>query len=274
MISKKGFLFTISIILFATTLVFYTQVYSDSIVRREFFILDNYKSQIVPFIIDDIATDVANIVELNINSNFFEEEVYVNIIGVLPKNNLTSVFNDYNDFLNNVYFTKTLGEKSVNFSNVFENGFILNFPNNKFIFDYNNSKIILEENFNSLDLNLFLSTGDLNHYEFVYNDSGETVPINIRYFDDVNAIIISQNINLSEDSFVNFVYNDDSYLLITIGSSDSNKYFSLDTNKQNKLNYSLGFNNDFHGDFFKSKTNIPFKFETEKINVDSFIIIR
>lgn len=272
MISKKGFLFTISIILFATTLVFYAQVYSDNILKRDFYILDDYKASIIQFIMDDISYDILNIFEIDFENTFSEDFVFININGKLYDNDLISVINEYEGFLINKYFTKTLGQKTIDFSDVLNNGLKINLNNNEFVFDFYNSNIYLRKDFSFLDLNIFYNGNDLNHYVVNFDNSGtQKISVNIRYFDDVSVIILSEEINLDELSTITFVYDDYSSFVINIGEFENN-YFMIDSNNV-ELNYFLGFKNNFDNDFFKASFNIPFEYETKRIKSNSLISV-
>ncbi len=269
MISSKGFLFTVSIILFATTLVTYTQVYSESVSNREFLIIENYKSKIVPFLMDDISTDILSILNLNFDIGFVEDEVNIIINGELPVENVNESFSDYKLFLETIYFPRSSGEKSIDFSNVFEDNFEVNFSTNNFVFDYNNSKVYLKKEFNLLDLNIFVIGSDLNTVESNFS-SGDT-PVSVNYFDDQNILNFSKNVNLDSVSYIKLVYEDNN-ILINIGLLDGN-YFSLTSNIDSKVKYNLKITNFFDNNFFNANSNVLFNYTSEKLDVNSFVKI-
>ncbi len=273
MISSKGFFFTISIILFATTLVFYSQMYSDFSVNRESYIINSYKLSFVPFIIDDISTDVLSIMGIDFDKEFKEDSVYITISGEFPKTNVSNNVINYKNFLDNNYFTKSIGQKNIDFSNLLNNNFIIDLSGNTFVYDYNNSIIYLKNDFNYIDLNIFVSTSDLNYYEYFFNSSEESNKfIRINYFDDTNSLIFPlQEIDTSDLSYLNLVYTD-ANILLTFGINNDN-YFVFDSNIESEVKYYLLFENYFDNNIFRSNSNIIFNYKLEEVDVNSFIKI-
>lgn len=266
MISKKGFLFTISIILFSTTLILYTQSYSESILNREMLIIENYKLKQLNFISDDISTDILKILKIDFDSAFENEIVNVSINGELPVENISDKLIEYNNFLNNFYFTKQNEQAEVDFSGM-DNNFIIEFITNKFIYDFDDSIIYLNEHYDLLDLNIFVQNSDLNFVESNFS-SGDTL-IKVNYFDDQNIVSFTESINLDSPSFIKFIYNDNN-ITINFGENNQN-YFSLDSEINSKINYFLKVQNSFDANFFDARTNVLLKYRFDNLDSNSFV---
>jgi hypothetical protein len=264
----KGFLFTISIVLFATTLVFYSQVYSEGILKRESQVLDAYRLDVVSYLGDDIKDDLFDILNFDFEKEFKEEKVYITVSNKFPLSNISTRLSDYEDFLQNDYFDNYKGNNNIDLTNIEDGTFEVNNSVNNVIIDYENNKLYFNNDFNGIDMNIFV-IGDLNYYDSNFI-SGST-PVNINYFDDNNVIIFNETMDTSVNSYIKLIYADNN-VLINIGLNN-NKYFEIDSNTNNELSYDLRIENYFDNNYFEEYINSKLIYQYELINSNSFISI-
>lgn len=266
--NRKGFLFTISVIMFATTLVFYSQVYSENILRSEYLIIEDYKYKTNYFISNDISMDLMDIFNIDIDYHFLDNNIYLKINGEIPNNDIIHTLNNYENFLENNYFTKINGNEEIDLDNIKDGSFDINYDFFDFVYDYENEKVYNNGQFDKLDINLLVDD-HLNSIDF-YFERGST-PVYINYFDNNNIVLLDKNIGLSSLSYVRFIY-DDSNVLLKIGLHNG-KYFDLDSNINNKINYSILFVNEFDQNFLELNINSKLDYEFDNFSSDSYISI-
>ena len=239
--NKKGFLFTISVILFASTMVIFAQIYSGNNIGRENRILSNYAVLSQPFLVDNIANNIKRIVDFDFEISFVGDHVNIQVEDFLPKNSsITQNISDYNSFLADDFFKKISGTNLVDFSSLTDGSIELIFNDlivYNILYDSNEAFFVSDSTLNQIDLNLFVRD-DLNYFE--WNSVSGDLELTVRYFDDSNYFSISESISSSESSSLNLVY-EDSNVLITF-MSDSN-YFRIDSQK--RVDFEISFLFDF-----------------------------
>jgi|GEM_PF-1333663 len=238
----KGFLFTISIILFASTLVLFSLGFVNINIASERFVINSYRPSVQAFLSDDIASDLKSILGVNASSKSTLSSSEIFFSDSLPKNFfIPSVINDYNSFLSSTFFPRILGLERIDFSPMTDGSYEILFGE-EFVYVANYSTdeaayYSVSNNIPSqLDINLYYD-GDLNSVSWSPS-SGSTL-VNIKYFDDANYFSISSSLNLSEQSLL-YIYGDDSNILLNVGAVNSkNGAILIDINGVSELSYSV-----------------------------------
>lgn len=245
MMSRKGFLFTISIIFVASTLIFFAQEYSSKNLAEQSSIVFSYKPTLEPFTADDISRDLLAITELSISDSFSDSNIIISISDSIQKStNLSTAFVEYASFLDTNYFQKIQGTESINIlgftdgtydANIGDTLVYSNNYNNTLahVLDFNGTRL------KSIDLNIF-SEGDLNSYS--WSASGTGVNVTIRFFGDSNYVIINSSVSQSGSSTLD-LYHDNNVLdrtTITIGSVlGNNSSIMVDSNAMDEVSFSM-----------------------------------
>ncbi|MDD3084255.1 MAG: hypothetical protein PHP82_04495 [Candidatus ainarchaeum sp.] len=273
MISNKGFFFTISIILFASTIVIFAQTYANNDIDRETRILSNYAVLSQTILNNNLGNNLKRIVDFDLQLGFEEEKIIVVIKDFLPKKiNISQAINDYEVFLENDFFPNVSGSKSVDFSNLKDGSFEVFFGD---LFVYDIDYILNKTSFNSnnslisTDLNLF-SMDDLNYYE--WSPSVGSVDLNINYFDNSNFFQIFDNISSSEESVLNLVYYDSNIILV-FGRTTNNNSFFIDSNSSNRIDFKLKFEYDFDSNNIPVWANGLFNYSSGNVSSSSMLKI-
>ncbi|MDD4251197.1 MAG: hypothetical protein PHX27_03330 [Candidatus ainarchaeum sp.] len=271
-ITSKGFLFTISIILFASTIVIFSQVYSDYNSIRESRVLSNYSVLSQSIINDNISSNLKRIIDFDYNYSFESNKFFVSVNDSLPKKNLYQKISGYKSFLENNFFKLVSGDKQVDFSNVLD-GNVQLFFGDSFVYDinYNNnitSFISTSSKLNSVNLNLIVDSNDLNYYEWV--PSSGTQIISLHYTGDVNNFFIEGTVSDYELSYLNLVYSDSNTLILFNGEGLENSV-SISSTKKVSFNFDLEyvFDNNYLPVWFDS----DFNYFSRNVNSNSKIIV-
>jgi hypothetical protein len=271
-INSKGFLFTISIILFASTLVLYAQTYSNMNVGRETRILSNYKLLAQPILSNDLALDLEEILSFGISTKSESNGISLIISDKYPKTSIASKLSSYESFLENTFFSRVSGTESVDFTNILDGkAEIFLGENTNYEIDYNNSYSELSSSLtlSSLDLNIITSR-DLISYEENFS-TGDT-ELNIIYFDDSNYIVKTKSINPSSENTLKLVYAD-SNILVEIGAITQNNSFKIDTNSSSDLWIDLIAYYETDANYFSIDFDANLLYSNEEISSNSFINI-
>ncbi|MFA5357512.1 MAG: hypothetical protein WC308_01160 [archaeon] len=245
--SSRGYLFTISVILFVSTLVFYSQQYVNNNSFREQGIIFSSKLINQPFLNDDIGTDLQKILGFAIRTDY-NSDLNLLVSGVVPRGfGVSTAIVDYNSFLYRTFFERTSGVKSIDLSSLADGkaelsvGSILSYD-----FDYSNSSAIIYPkngaSLNSLDINIDASASDLNRFEWVNPVSGPsgTIPVRINYTDDVNSFSVSTSVNSSVLNKLAIVYQGDENAYIIVGQIGGvNSSVDINANSLRSFNYSI-----------------------------------
>ena len=272
--NKKAFLFTISVIIFASTLITMSQLFSNYSLNYERTVLNSYKTTIVPYINDDIAFDISRMLDLDLDVNYGESDISIWINGSVSKQfDFAQKLSDYNDFLNNKYFPNVVGSQSINF-NTSDDTLELLFGNDyeyKYNFDSNIVEFIsYSDTLNSIDINLNLKSTDLNQIVQPSSPSGDAT-INIVYNDDQNYFIASYSFNPSTNYKLIFVYNNDYNMSVIFGDTGNNNSLKIDSNAPGELTYSLKLNYAFDSNSFPIRYNVLLNHSGNSIDSNSYI---
>jgi hypothetical protein len=249
MISQKGFFFTISIILFATTLVVFAQVYSSSIVGKEVRVLSNYSLISQSLLIDNVAINMEKIIDFDYNIDNDINSILIS--DSIPKTNFSQNIIDYESFLNNKFFPNSFGDKEIDFASIKDGNLELYFENDlNYIIDYSNkNNIFYHSSLNKIDLNVFV-IDDLNYYEF----SSETGSKNlVFYYEDSNSDNDFDFENNFSSALLNLVYFDQNVSIVF-----EEDYFMINNSDEKDIDFSTLL-------FFD---NLP---ELMQVNINAFI---
>jgi hypothetical protein len=228
MMSQKGFFFTISIILFATTLVVFAQVYSSSVVGKEARVLSNYSLISQSLLTDNIASNMGKIIGFDYSINNDVNSILIN--DSLPKTNFLQNFEDYESFLNSELFPNSFGQKGIDFSNIKDGNLEVYFGNDlNYIIDYSNKNNIFYHNsLNKIDLNFFV-VDDLNYYEFDFVAGSKSL---VFYYEDSNSnndFSLNQNISYA---LLNLVYFDQNVSIVF-----EENYFFINNSSEKDIDF-------------------------------------
>jgi hypothetical protein len=256
--NKKGFLFTIGAIFFASTLIFFAQGFYESNLVREREIVSSSIPINMLSLNEDIAFDIADLFGLtfDINSN----KSSISIGGKMNSSSFEgSSLSDYNSFLYSVYFVRSIFDKSVSLSNLTD-GKAEFYIGDNLNFDYNYGNLIvlfspLPSSFESFDLNV-KTTGSLSSYEWVKTSGGTNFSVNINYSDDSNAVLISDSISNSALSYLKLIYSDGKTSFIEFGKvnyldTNYNSAFAIKSKPNQLINY------NFKADYANSVNLFP-----------------
>jgi hypothetical protein len=238
---EKGFLFTISIIIFASTLVIFSQLYSSNDVGKENNILLGYSVLNQPLLNENISSNLKQILGFDITNSFEKDIVVINIDDYLPKEySVSQLMSDYEYFLTNNFFVNVAGTKTINLDNLKDGSAEILFDNSSYTINYDSNKTIFFSNdINSINLD-FSMRDYLLYYDF--DSSSGDINLVISYNDFNNNFLINDNISVSEESLLNLVFSD-ANIQIIIGSPANN--IIIDSNSSNKLSFELSIKKNF-----------------------------
>ena len=273
--NKKAFLFTISVIIFASTLLIMTQLFSSYSLNYERTVLSSYKTTLQPYLNDDITFDLERLMDLELDYNYSLTDINITINSSTAKQfNFAQKLSDYNDFLNNTYFPNVSGTQSLNFNvgddtiNLLFGGdyeYKYNYDNN--IVEFSSSSDIL----NIIDLNLDLVSTDLNRIEEPSN-AGSSV-LNINYNDDQNYFSESYTFHPTATEEIIFVYNGDYNLAVTFGDTGTTNSIKIDSNSPGELSYNLKLNYSFDSIQFPIYYDLILSHNGSSIDSNSYLKI-
>jgi hypothetical protein len=198
--NNKGFLFTISIVIFASTLVFLAQEFNDNSVNASWIGTQKQKA-IAPLMInDDISTDTLKILATTMDVNYYTTgNVEINLTDSQPKlNNIATTLTDYNNFVSSKN-TRVAGfTKSINFEGITDGSAeitALGSIQQKIQYDSNYSILspLNSEALTAIDINITAPTYSLKTYSWSINSG--SIPLTLTYTDDTNFFSISTNIS-------------------------------------------------------------------------------
>jgi len=277
--SSRGFLFTISVILFASTLVFYAQTYSATNSLNEMQIILSEKPVNALVLNDDISFDLIRILGINVDLNNVDSNRVIISGDVNLGSNIPGVLTDYESFLNNDFFPRVGGDQSINLSNL-NDGVGEVFFNNSLEFDYDYSSgiylypknsVVLE----SLDLNVHSSGSFL---DFDWNGSSGSQQVIINYSDDSNSISLVKSIDLNALSSLKILYSDCNAFVyfgeVDVSGSDHNSSLSIQPCSSQAISYSINAVYSGQSDFVPVLFNSIFSVRYSKVDVNSFVVLR
>lgn len=245
MINKKGFLFTISVIFFASTLIFFTQGFYDSNMLMEKRIISSQNPLNIVQLNEDLAFDLSNLFGLSFDANSIEKSV---LIGgrISSSSKEISSLNSWNSFLSSSYFQRSVYSKSIDLSNLVDGKaeFFLG-ENLNLDYNYGNSISLFSSKsplIESIDLNI-KSSGSLVSYEWVNSTGASNFEVSLSYYNDYNRISIIDSIDNNSYSYLRLVYSDGEELIEFGGVNylgiDYNSAFVLNTINDKVIEYKL-----------------------------------
>ena len=184
--SKRGFLFTISVIFFASTLVVYSQAYMTQNALREKLVLTVPRQTLPAYLTDDLAFDLQRLLDFNLSVSETASPYKMNIVlgdSVAKNFDIRKGLTDYNNFAKSYLLNRVAGIQSFDMNNLLDGKTEL-FFGNLFRYDYdydNNAAYFLalkDNNLNRVDLNITVKNSngsdDLNSMIWSSPGSGST----------------------------------------------------------------------------------------------------
>jgi len=273
--NKKAFLFTISVMIFASTLIILAQLYSNYNLNYERTILLSYKTTIVPFVVDDIGFDITRLLDLGLDINQSPSDINIFISGSVSKGyNFEQKLADYNNFLQTKYFPNVAGNQSILF-NTSDGVLELLFGSDyEYKYDFDNNIVEFVSNEDSLiliDLNLDLVSTDLNRIEQP-SPSG-AARFNVIYNDDQNYFVASYNFDPEASNELIFVYNNDYNVSVEFGNITNNNSLKIDSNATGELTFYMKLNYLFDSTSLPVRYNVVVSQSTAVLDSNSFVKI-
>ncbi|MFA6064467.1 MAG: hypothetical protein WCW44_01475 [archaeon] len=234
----RGFLFTISSILFASTLVFFAMNFADVSASSEYLVASSARPLGTIFLSDNVAFNLFKVLNLNVDVNDSINQVV--LFGTLStsfneQNNLLN----YASFLENNYFPLTPGSESIDLNSLVDGSAEVFLGSSaEADYNYNSSSISLfalnSSQFTSIDLNI-RAKGDLNFLD-VNTTVGDLI-VNILYVDDSNTFSLTKSISSSELNTITLGYLD-SNSIISIGKTNGvNDFVSIGASSDHNISY-------------------------------------
>ena len=269
--SKKGFLFTISVIFFASTLLIFAQTYSNQNVKREVKIIDSFNTSLPSFIVDDVSFDLQRLLDTSFTINYGDGNISILLNDSFPKSsNLQAKIADYDSFLSTDYFSNVKGNLGINLVDINDGDFTTSLGS---YFDFNHDYSIDVINFNStqtlksIDLNLDYY-GNLVDYAWTANSGA--IPIEILYEDDSNNFSISDSISNTAKSTLKLIYPD-ANVLFEFGLTSQNNSFRIDSNISNTFEYNILMKYLYDANYLPMNTTATISYNESDIDVNSFL---
>lgn len=218
--SSRGYLFTISIIVFASTLVVFSQYFAQENLLDERLIISLAKPLAMAYSVDDVASDFAGLFGFNFDLNDSSASS-VTVSGSFPSSNhVSSALNDYAAFAPGFFARSTAQTKSLDLSGL-SDGKAEYFVGSSLGFDYNYSSNSVDlfprgtADLERIDLNINASSS-LSSYEWTNPGEG-TVPFHLNYSDSSRTLSFDAEINPSLAYSLKLVYADTN-AFINLGS--------------------------------------------------------
>jgi hypothetical protein len=274
--SNKGFLFTISVIMFASTLVIFAQNYSQINSSSEQQIIVSTKPLNLLMLNDDVSFDLQRLLGLSMDFNS-SNLGSLTISGVIDSSaNVSSALTNYETFLNNVLFPRIAGDQVIDISSMKDGKAALNFGNNLLLdYNYGNNMEFLSigKPITGLDIDLD-STGSTIDYTWLDKSTG-SVPVRIKYSNDSNGFYLSESLDANAVSTLQVFSPDGNVLLVfgkvTSSGVDYNSSFRISS--PGKVNYSFTANYS-NSNPLPVKINASIRNSSEKIDSNSTLVLR
>jgi hypothetical protein len=266
--NKKGFFFTLSVILFATTLFAFTQAYSEKINSRSSLISELPKRDIALFINRTISEDLQQILDFELDTNF-NPYAEISFRSYFPYSySVSTELSTYSNIVDSNLFDYFYGTSQLSLSDLSDGTAEIFFPDGNIEINYTNNEYSFSHtNISEIQINL-ISQNDLN--SATWSASSGSTNIRINYADDTNYFSITDSISLSSESILTLIENNDSNIYLTF----SNNTINLNSDDQNKLTYFVKstLNSDYN--YFPIKFNSLLQYSNPKIDSNSWIKIR
>lgn len=245
-LSKRGFLFTISTIIFASTLLIYAQAYLNHSTAVEKYVSDYSNRSAQPFLNDDVAFDLSRILDFSVSVDYSNEMSFL-FSDVVPKRfDLNSKLQDYKSFLEQNFFSHMPGSNSLDLSGINDGSVEIFFGDSfQYTYNYDTNSVAFNpltgSTLNRIDLNLTVNnvgaSAALDSNSF---SSSGSIPITINYKDDYNSLAISGTINPAIANNLLLNYKDGSRIEVVLGLVDGiSDSFLVDSGTHNILSYTM-----------------------------------
>ncbi len=272
---SKGFLFTISVILFASTLVFFAQSFSITNNLVENTVFSKFSPMQVVQLGDDLAFDFLRISELALDVNYASSSK-VSISGTInPPSTLATDFDNYSYFLSDTFFPRGAGTETLNLSNT-SDGDIELFFGSVLEFDYNYDVNaiylvnLVDAEMSEIDLNFF-SSGSIVDYS--WSESAGSMVVDINYYDDTNYLHFTKSFDPEAESTLTINYADGSVIIYFGLVNSTNSSFAIESSTPNKIDYS--FDSFFAGTYLMTpiRANALFSYSRTGINYSNDLVL-
>jgi len=253
--SKRGFLFTISVIFFASTLVVYSQAYMTQNALREKLVLTVPRQTLPAYLTDDLAFDLQRLLDFNLSVSETASPYKMNIVlgdSVAKNFDIRKGLTDYNNFAKSYLLNRVAGIQSFDMNNLLDGKTEL-FFGNLFRYDYdydNNAAYFLalkDNNLNRVDLNITVKNSngsdDLNSMIWSSPGSGST-QLRVHYVDDTNTFDLAVGINPLQTSTMTLHYMDANLQVVFGLAGGRTNSVLIDSNINRQANYLLGLTYD------------------------------
>ena len=268
-ISSKGFLFTISVIIFASTLVVFAQVYTNSNLGAETRILTSYKPTSEFFLNESIANDLSSLLGIDTSIDILGGQIEINISDSLSKDySVSSELASYDSFLTDSFFPQMAGVQDINLEGLGDGGYELFFGNE---FTYSNNytsnimSFVSNDNLNSLDLNIVHSSSNLVDYVWDPVEGDASVAFNLFFTNDTNSVTVSDLISPTSASELLLIYADYN-ILVTVGVDNS---FYIDSNSTDYLEFVAKANYNFDQNYLPVSYNAIINYSLNNFDSNS-----
>ena len=245
-LSKKGFLFTISVIFFASTMVFFVQQYSASNSSRERLVMMSASSSLEPYIVDDISNDLLSILGLGISTQSDRPSGDLNIAldESFPKGfGVSQALQGYKAFLDSSSFVRAGGDQSIDITNLLDGTADIYFSDlfkYSYYYDTNSVRLVSLEGkpLKAMAISMDVEN-DLNARSWIVPSGANTVPVTVTYVDNSLSFTDTRMIDPSQRSVLMLGYNDGN-IELDFGLVDgyTNSFF-MDSNAPKSAYYSL-----------------------------------
>lgn len=276
--SSKGFLFTISAIFFASTIIFFAQGFYETNLVSEREIISSSLPINVVLLNEYIAKNVSDLFGLEFDINSIENSVSISGRMSSASNESVSLSN-YSSFISSKYFPRINFNESLDLSKLTD-GKGEFFIGDELNLDYNyGESLVLFSNssipLNSFDVNL-KTTGTLSSYEWVALSDSDNFSFSINYSDDSNAIILSGLIGNDSASYLKLIYSDGN-TFIRFGSinylgAEYDSAFMIESKQDQVLNYRI--KSDYDSiDFYPLKINSILSVKSDNIDSNTMLTL-
>jgi len=276
---SKGFLFTISIIMFASTLIFFAQNYSSINASNEFAIISSAKPVGVVLLTDDIAFGLSRIFDTVFDVNA-GSEISVLVSGsVVSEPNISVALGTYLSALSQNLFPLLFGTKSLIMSGLADGVAEVFFGDAfEFDYDYSSGAVVLFSKSDSqllgVDLNI-QTHNDVNSVVWTNGPVLGSASFNLNYYDDSNYFSISQSFDVNSVSTVVIYYADGNVTIdLGEGALDYNSSIKISNFSGKKINYVL--KSDYSPSFnpFPVGYNAFLNYSSDGFDTNSRILVR
>ncbi len=272
MISKKGFLYTISAIILVSTLVFYSQNYLEKNSFREREIVFSSVLNSAEMINDNLAFNLQTLLRLDISKNYDNNFANFIVLGDLnASSNPSTDLLAYKTFVDNNLFNLSGGSKVFTLSNLSDGQAEIFFGNSlEFDYSYDNGFVLLKKSnsgntstLNSVDLTLNL-VQDINSHSWS-STNGSTV-VDVNYIDSNNAFTERVTIDPTLLNTLTITFDDADSITFEVGLISSiNNSVKLSNDTLTNINYSLT------ASYYPDSNNLPALFNSNFSYIDSKI---